>query len=249
MIVCSGVAKRFQNKLAIDHVSFEVSGGICCLLGPNGAGKSTLLKLMTGLLHLDAGTIRIGGLDLAKEPARVKRNIGVLPEELGLFDSLTIEEHLQMIAPIYGLDALTAKMRGDGLLRLLDLEKARETFLKECSYGMRKKTALALALLHKPKALFLDEPFEGLDPVASKRVQEVLRSAARRGVTVFLTSHQLTLVEGLASRVLLLRGGSVVWTHGGDDIAVPMQLARPLEEIYFEHTVELERQELDWLEC
>lgn len=249
MIACNAVVQRFQEKLAVDHVSFDVAGGICCLLGPNGAGKSTLLKLMTGLLRLDGGTIRIGGLDLAQEAAEVKRRIGVLPEELGLFDSLTVEEHLQMMAPIYGLDATVAKMRADSLLRLLDLAKARATFLKECSYGMRKKTALALALLHNPQALFLDEPFEGLDPVASRRVQEVLRSAARRGVTVFLTSHQLTLVEGLASRVLLLRDGRVVWTHGGDDIAVPMQLAKPLQDIYFDHIEGMPQQGLGWLGC
>jgi ABC-2 type transport system ATP-binding protein len=253
MISCSGVVKRFQKKTAVDRVSFEVGGGICCVLGPNGAGKSTLLRLMTGLLPLDAGEIRIGGRDLAKEPAEVKRRIGVLPEELGLFDSLTIEEHLQMMAPIYGLAAglstIEAKLRGESLLRLLDLDTARTTFLNECSYGMRKKTALALALLHNPQALFLDEPFEGLDPVSSRNVQEMLRTAARRGVTVFLTSHQLPLVERLASRILLLREGALVWTHGGDDVSVPLRLAKPLEEIYFDHAEELVGQELGWLGC
>jgi ABC-2 type transport system ATP-binding protein len=249
LISCNGVVKRFGKKTVVDRVSFEVTGGICCLLGPNGAGKSTLLKLMTGLLPLDGGEIRIGGLDLAKELAEVKRRIGVLPEELGLFDSLTIEEHLEMVAPIYGLSATEAKLRGDSLLRLLDLDKTRATFLNECSYGMRKKTALALALLHNPQVLFLDEPFEGLDPVSSRSVQEVLRAAARRGVTVFLTSHQLALVEGLASRILLLRRGALAWSHGSDDIEMPLKLAVPLEEIYFEHTEELVRQELDWLGC
>ena len=249
MISCSGVVKRFQKKAAVDQVSFEVGGGICCLQGPNGAGKSTLLKLMTGLLPLDEGEIRIDGLDLAKDSAEVKRRIGVLPEELGLFDSLTIEEHLEMMAPVYGLSTADARARGDSLLRLLDLDKTRKTFLSECSYGMRKKTALALALLHNPRVLFLDEPFEGLDPVSSRNVQEMLRSAARRGVTVFLTSHQLSLVEGLASRIILLRAGRLVWTHGGDDVVVPLGLTMPLEEIYFSHTDPLERQELDWLGC
>lgn len=246
MIVCSGVTKRFQEKVAVKDVSFKVGGGISCLLGPNGAGKSTLLKLMTGLLPMDGGTIHIDGLDLAKQVVAVKQRIGVLPEELGLFDELTVEEHLELVAPIYHLSREIAQTRSVALLRLLGMHAARRTFARECSYGMRKKTALAMALLHNPRVLFLDEPFEGLDPVSSKAVQDMLRDAASKGVTVFLTSHQLPLVERLASRVMLVIDGQMVWTHGGD-IERPLQLDRSLEEIYFDKVEGAAERELSWL--
>jgi ABC-2 type transport system ATP-binding protein len=245
MIVCNNVVKRFQQKIAVNEVSFEVSGGICCLLGPNGAGKSTLLKILTGLLPPDKGTISIGGLDLAKDAVEVKRRIGVLPEELGLFDELTIEEHLELVAPIYGISREDLQIRSTDLLRLLGMEGMRRTLIRESSYGMRKKTALALALVHGPRALFLDEPFEGLDPMSSRAVQEVLRDAVKKGVTVFLTSHQLPLVEKLATRVMLVKNGRLVWDRGLDEGLLGLE--RPLEEIYFEHVKGVQGRELSWL--
>ena len=227
--------------MAVDKVTLDLTGGICALVGPNGAGKSTLLKLLTGLLTADEGSVEVAGLEIPRQALDLKRITGVVPEDLGLFDALTVEEHLELCGPIYGLNMLETRRRMGDLLRLLDLEGGRRTFLDQCSHGMRKKTALAMALLHNPRVLFLDEPFEGVDPASSRAIQALLASIAGRGVTVFLTSHILSIVDRLATDVLLIRGGSIVWRSESG------VLTRPLEDLYFE-LVETPRQEdLAWL--
>src|ERR1700693_1542345 len=123
MLLCHDVSKRFGDALAVDDISFELRSGICALLGPNGAGKSTLLKILSGLLAPDRGDVLIGGCDIAKDPLRLKRMIGVLPEDLGLFDALSIEEHLELCGPIYGLSRQETRERTNTLLRILGLEK------------------------------------------------------------------------------------------------------------------------------
>jgi ABC-2 type transport system ATP-binding protein len=175
MIHCRNVTKRFGEFVAVDDVSLDLPSGICALLGPNGAGKSTLLKILAGLLPPDAGELRIPG----------KREMGVLPEDLGLFDALTIEEHLELCGPIYGLSRTETRERTGALLRILGLENGRYTYLDQCSHGMRKKTALAMALLHNPRVLLLDEPFEGIDPVSSVTIRDLLIAVAGRGIAVF----------------------------------------------------------------
>jgi ABC-2 type transport system ATP-binding protein len=241
MIQCRQVVKRFRDFAAVDGVSLDVRSGICALLGPNGAGKSTLLKILTGLMAPDSGTARICGLNVADQPIEVRRRIGVLPEDLGLFDSLTIEEHLELCGPIYGIGAKETRARANALMRLLRIDHARDTFLDQCSHGMRKKTALAMALIHNPQALFLDEPFEGIDPVSSRTIQELLESIATRGVAVFLTSHILSIVDKLANQIVMIRGGRIVWNSSTETPS------RPLEEIYFELVETPPAEELPWL--
>lgn len=142
------------------------------MLGPNGAGKSTLLKLLAGLLRPDEGSIRIGSGDISKEPADFKRIIGVVPEDLGLLETLTIKEHLELSGRVYGLRREQTRERMNALVEVLGLSDALNTFLDKCSHGTRKKTALAMALFHNPRILLLDEPFEGADPVSSKAIRE-----------------------------------------------------------------------------
>jgi ABC-2 type transport system ATP-binding protein len=243
MIVCESVRKTYRGHIAVNDVTLRISGGLCAILGPNGAGKSTLLKMMTGLETPDAGSIQIGGLDVVKDARRVKQRIGVLPDQLGLFESLTVSENLQCVGPIYGLSEREAEMRTTALLKLLDLESGRNTFASECSYGMRKKTALAMAMLHGPEVLVLDEPFEGIDPSSSRAIERTLQNAAAKGVTVLLTSHILSLVERVASRVVILGAGDVVWDSSED------KLEGSLEAKYFELAGEPGRQELPWLAC
>lgn len=239
MIQCTNVTKRFGQVVAADNVCLEIRSGICALIGPNGAGKSTLLKLLTGMLRPDAGEIRIGGLDPVQHPLEVKRIIGVLPEDLGLFGSLTVQEHFELAGPIYGLSKTQTSKRADSLLRFLKLESAAQTFLDQCSHGTRKKTALALALLHNPKVLFLDEPFENLDPEAMQATRHLLTTIAQRGITIFLTSHMLSVVDKLTTETRLMRAGRIVWSSSAQSSA------RPLEEVYFEMSEPPE--DLPWL--
>ena len=241
MILCRHVTKRFGGFVALDDINLDIPSGICALLGPNGAGKSTLVKTLTGLLAPDTGEIQIANLDVRSDLVKVKRAIGVLPEDLGLFDSLSIKEHLELSGPVYGLSLRETRERMDPLLRMLGIHDKRDTFLDQASHGMRKKTALAMALIHNPRVLFLDEPFEGIDPVSSKTIQDLLTAVAVRGITVFLTSHILSIIDKLAGQIVMIRQGHIVWD------SVLEKLDRPLEEMYFDFVETPHTEDLPWL--
>jgi len=226
MIYCHDVTKRFGECVALENVSFEVAGGICALIGPNGAGKSTLLKILTGQLRPDNGDIRIAGSRLGEEALEAKRIMGALPEDLGLFNHLTVKEHLELTGPVYGLSKKQTHARIEPILRLLGIGDARNTFVEKCSHGTRKKTALAVALLPSVRLLLLDEPFEGIDPVASKVIAAVLAALAQRGIVVLFTSHTLSMVDRLASQIVLIRNGRIV--HN----SATQPLPRPLEDLF-----------------
>jgi len=225
----------------VDNVSLDIDSGVCALLGPNGAGKSTLLKMLTGLLPLDSGEVRICGLDVARQPIELRRIIGVMPEDLGLFDSLTVQEHLELSGPIYSIAKQETRDRAAALLRVLRLDHARDIFIDQCSHGMKKKTALAMALLHNPPVLFLDEPFEGIDPVSAKTIRDLLAAIAGRGTVIFFTSHILSIVDRLATGTMMIRSGRIVWNSKAQADA------RPLEEIYFELAETPPSEDLPWL--
>lgn len=226
----------------MDNLSLDIpAGAICAFLGPNGAGKSTTVKMLTGLLKPTSGEAVVAGFNVGREPLAVKRVIGVLPENLGLFGTLSVEEHLFLSGPIYGLSRAETRSRADQLLRALALEDGRYTFIDHCSYGMRKKTSLAMALLHNPRVLFLDEPFEGIDPVTSKTLRTLMTTLAARGVTVFLTSHILTIVERLASQIVMIKDGRAVWNSRPDE------LPKSLEDVYFDLVEAPIEEDLPWL--
>ena len=238
MIRCANLIKRFGDHVAVNGLTLDVPAGqVLTVLGPNGAGKSTSVKMLTGLLEPTSGSIEVAGLDPAKDPVALKRRIGVLPEHLGLYGALTPLEHLKLSGRVYGLSAAETKQRAADLLKLVGLENGQHTPAERCSHGMRKKTSLAMALIHAPQVLFLDEPFEGLDPVAAAALAELLRRLAESGLTVLLTSHILALVDRVADRVLMLRAGSVVWD--GDPV--------DLERRYFELVEAPPEVELAWL--
>ncbi len=238
-LVARDLVKRFGEFVAVDRVSMEIDSGVCALLGPNGAGKSTLLKMLTGLLRPDSGDARICGLDAGSIEAR--KIIGVMPEDLGLFESLTVQEHLELSGPIYGISKQETRDRASSLLRVLKLDHARDVFIDQCSHGMKKKTSLAMALLHNPRVLFLDEPFEGIDPVSSAAIRDLLAKAAERGTLVFLTSHILSIVDRLATQTMMIRSGRIVWNSQSQTDS------RPLEEIYFDLVEAPPSEDLPWL--
>ncbi len=242
MISCSAISRSFGEHLAVDRVSFEIpKGAVAALIGPNGAGKSTLLKMLTGLLAPSAGSATVAGLPVRGNPVALKKLIGVVPETLALFDALSIEEHLKLSGPVYGLSRRETASRSEQLLNVLALSDARGRLLSECSHGMRKKTALALALLHNPQALFLDEPFEAIDPVTAQTIRDLLKAISRRGITILLTSHILTLVERIADQLMILRGGALVWNSGIAD------LTQPVESMYFDLVEAPQVNDLEWL--
>jgi len=185
------------------------------------------MKMLTGLLAPTSGDASVADFDVRKDALQIKRVVGILPENLGLFDALTVEEHLHLSGPIYGLTPHDTRERTDQLLEALALEHGRDTFLDQCSHGMRKKTALAMALLHNPRVLFLDEPFEAIDPVTAGAICDILKTVAQRGTTVFLTSHILAMVDRLADQILILRAGRMVFQ------SATSELPQSLEGLYF----------------
>jgi ABC-2 type transport system ATP-binding protein len=242
MIRCRNLTRRFGDFKAVDGLNFNIApGAICAFLGPNGAGKSTTIKMLTGLLAPSAGEIEVCGIDVKSGVLELKRRIGVLPEDLGLFDNLTVEEHLLLTGDVYGLDRRQTHSRTGQLLHALSLEHGRQTFAASCSHGMRKKTAFAMALLPNPRVLFLDEPFEGIDPVTSKVMRDLLQAIAGRGVTVFLTSHILSVAEQIATQFIMIRKGRIVWDSPAGE------LPQSLEQHYFDLVETPQVEELPWL--
>lgn len=215
------LTRDFDGFRAVNQLSLRVEAGrFYGFLGPNGAGKSTTIKMLTGLLAPSAGTMRILGEDVG-DPARalaVKRRIGVVPENLALFDNLTAREYLTFIGRMYLLPRETVRARSDELLAMMDLDKEVKKLTLEFSHGMKKKLALAAALIPNPDLLFLDEPFEGVDAVASRVLREILKQCVLRGATVFLTSHVLEIVEKLCTDVGIIVQGKLVHQGTMEDL-------------------------------
>ena len=228
-----GLVREFGGFRAVDGIDLAVpAGSLYGFLGPNGAGKSTTIKCLTGLLKPTAGSMRILGTDPLVDPVSVKRRIGVVPEDLALFDRLTGEETLMFVAQVHGIDAATAKSRSSDLLGVMDLKGAGTTLVTDFSHGMRKKLSLAAALLPAPKLLFLDEPFEGIDAVASRQIKDLLLSFVSRGGTIFLTSHILEIVERLSTHIGVIAKGRIVAQGRIEDLRAGGAAGQSLEELF-----------------
>ena len=210
-IATQGLTRRFADLIAVQDVNLSVAPGqFFGFLGPNGAGKSTTIKMLTGLLAASSGSIQVLGLDLAKNPVEVKRQIGVVPEGMALFGRLTGAEYLNFVGRMYGLDRETAGKRTAELLDFMQLAEQPKTLVTDYSHGMQKKLALAAAVIHGPRILFLDEPFEGVDAIASGTLKAMLQRMIARGATIFLTSHVLEIVERLCSHLAIIHKGRLV---------------------------------------
>jgi ABC-2 type transport system ATP-binding protein len=208
-----GLTRYFDDFCAVDGIDLRVERGTFYgFLGPNGAGKSTTIKMLTGLLAPTEGQMLVLGQDMRdpKAALEIKRKLGVIPEDLALFDNLTAREYLTFVGRMYLLPRDTVRTRIDELLPLLDLQAEEKKFAMEYSHGMKKKLALAAALLPNPDLLFLDEPFEGVDAVTSRVIRDLLSGYVARGSTVFLTSHVLAIVEKLCTHVGIIVKGALV---------------------------------------
>ncbi len=204
------LTKHFGDKIAVDGLSLSLeAGAFLGLLGRNGAGKSTTLKMVTGLLKPTSGSIRVLGIDIAAEPIAVKRQIGVMPEDMALLEYLTGPQYLRFVGRMYGLDEATIDARRLELFGKLDLAPAANALVADYSFGMKKKIALCAALIHGPRILFLDEPFEGIDAVTSRTIKDILQTLQQRGVTLILTTHILDLVERLCPLIAILDEGKL----------------------------------------
>ena len=244
-IEARGLTKVFGLFTAARNLNLRVPRGtIFGFLGPNGSGKSTTVKMLTGLLTPTEGEALIAGEPVAVENVALKHKIGVLPEDDALFRALTIWEHLEMSGPIYGLGHEETEARAAQLLRHLDLWRDRGTYIELASFGMRKKCALAMALLHNPRVLFLDEPFEGIDPGSSRNIKDLLHMLSQKGATIFLTSHILEVVERLVGQYAIIIDGEIVCQQTVEET---VKAGRTLEDVYFQFAGRPAMEEMAWL--
>ncbi|GCD18942.1 ABC transporter ATP-binding protein [Cellulomonas algicola] len=214
-----GLWRRFGEKIAVAGVDLDVpAGSFYGLVGPNGAGKTTTLSMATGLLQPDAGTVLVHGQDLWASPLQVKAMLGVLPDGVKLFDRLTGEQLITYAGLLRGLDRDTTAERTRDLLAAMDLTKDAGTLVVDYSAGMTKKVALACALVHVPRLLVLDEPFEAVDPVSAANIRDILASYVRSGGTVIVSSHVMDLVQRMCDHVAIIAGGHVLAAGTVDDV-------------------------------
>jgi ABC-2 type transport system ATP-binding protein len=243
------LTRRFGSFTAVDAINLAVpAGSFYGFLGPNGAGKSTTIKCLTGLLRPTSGRMSILGHDPIAEALDVKRKVGVVPEDLALFERLSAAETLEFVGQVHGLAPEVVRERTLELLDLVDLTSAADTIVADYSHGMRKKLSLSAALLPGPRLLFLDEPFEGIDALASRQIKDLLQSFVARGGTIFLTSHILEIVERLCDHIGIIAKGRLVAQGPIAELRRGAGDGRSLEEIFIDLVGGPEaRPELDWI--
>ena len=220
-----GLAKRFGDKVAVAGIDLEIpTGSFFGLVGPNGAGKTTTLSMATGLLRPDAGSVSVHGVDVWQEPVDAKRMIGNLADGVRLFDRLTGEQLITYTAMMFAIPRPEIAPRVADLLEMMDLREAAGTIVADYSAGMTQKVALACALVHAPRLLVLDEPFESVDPVSAANIEDVLRSYALSGGSVIVSSHSMDLVQRMCDHVAILAGGSVLAAGAVDEVRAGVSL-------------------------
>lgn len=235
----TSLTRRFGEFCAVRDVNLTVAPGqFFGFLGPNGAGKSTTIKMLTGLLAPTSGTIRILGEELTANTVDLKRQIGVVPEGLALFGRLNAPEYLRFVGRMYGLDAATTSQRSAELLDFMSLSGESKKLITDFSHGMQKKLALAAAVIHAPRILFLDEPFEGVDAIAAGTLKSMLQGMISRGATIFLTSHVLEIVERLCTHVAIIQKGSLVAQGSLEELRAGVEAQHPGSDSMHKATLE-----------
>ena len=254
-IETGGLRREFGEFVAVDGLDLVVEKGTFFgFLGPNGAGKSTTIKMLTGLLGPSSGSARILGHDVVADSVAAKQVMGVVPEESALFERLTGPEYLRFVGRMYGMERAMIDVRSAELLELMGLQDDTRKLIVDYSHGMRKKLSISAAVIHEPRVLFLDEPFEGIDAVSSQLVRSVLNQLVNTGVTIFLTSHILEIVEKLCSHVAIIHRGQLVADGPLDQLregeGEGSSETRTLEQLFLSMVGgdRLEQGRLSWLE-
>lgn len=252
-VITHNLVRTFGQKVAVNHLNLTVQRGeFYGFLGPNGAGKSTTIKMLTGLLRPTSGTVFVGGVDVWRDPLQARALMGVLPEYLNLYERLTGREFLIFAGHMYGVSTADIQRRSEQLLQVLTLADDADKLVVDYSVGMRKKIALAAAIMHRPQVLFLDEPFEGIDPVSSRVIRDILHDLTQRGTTVFFSSHIMEVVERLSTRVGIINQGVLVAEGTLQELrerASGQDKDATLEDIFLNVIgVQNENHNLSWLE-
>ncbi|MDI6752282.1 MAG: ABC transporter ATP-binding protein [bacterium] len=233
MIEIENLSKHFGRTKAVDQISLQIKKGeFFCFLGPNGAGKTTTIKLICGLLKPTSGLIKIGGIDIRKEPILAKRLLGYIPDQPYLYEKLTPTELLRFIADLYGVSD-----DGQKLLYLFEMAEYKHTLIEEFSHGMRQRIAFCATLIHFPEVIVIDEPMVGLDPKSVYLVKRILKERSKEGVTIFLSTHALSLAEELSDRVGIIHKGRLIADGSVEDLK-EISKANKFEDLFLELTQE-----------
>ncbi len=211
MIQVTNLSKSFDTIKAVKNVSFTIKKGeIFGLLGPNGAGKSTTINMMSTILQNDTGTILIDGVDIKTDPKTSKKNIGIVPQEISLYEDLSAYENLLFWGRLYGIQSKELKQRIDSILELIGLLDRKNDSIKTYSGGMKRRINIAAAILHQPKVLFMDEPTVGIDPQSRNHIFEVIETLNKQGMTIVYTTHYMEEVERLCKRIAIIDSGEII---------------------------------------
>ena len=245
MIEVSGLTKRYGEFTAVRDLSFKVQAGeVMGLVGPNGAGKTTTLRCVTGIIPPTQGTTRLGGIELAGDPVAAKRQLAFFPDEPRLFEYLTVWQHLNFVARLYGVSDWAT--RAEPILAELEMADKKALLPGELSRGMKQKLTIACGLLHQPKVIIFDEPLTGLDPGGIRRMKDVMKRLARDGAAIILSSHLLSLLEEVCTHVLILKNGEKVADGTLADVCARFSRGDQLslEEVFFRATGDSETSDL-----
>jgi ABC-2 type transport system ATP-binding protein len=231
------LTKTFGTMKAVDNLSLVVDRGeFFCFLGPNGAGKTTTIKILTGLLRPTSGTALINGHDIIKDPVDAKRTIGYIPDHPHLYEKLSGREFMRFIAGIYGVDGLALARRTEELLEQFGISEYADQLVEDYSHGMRQKLIFSATFLHSPEVVIIDEPWVGLDPKSIRFVKDYLKARTSEGVSIFMSTHTLSIAEEIADRIGIIHKGKLVAI--GTVNGIKASAARNLEDVFLELTAE-----------
>lgn len=242
MIRIEGLTKQFGNHTAVDDLNLEVrKGEFFCFLGPNGAGKTTTIKILTGLLRPTRGRAQVGGWDVVSHPVEAKALLGYIPDTPYLYEKLTGREFMRFVAGLYRLPEETVATDGEELLALFGIAEVGDRLIEQYSHGMRQKLSFASCFLHKPEVVVVDEPWVGLDPKNIRFVRRFLKEKTREGLTVFMSTHSLSIIEDVADRIGIIHRGKLIHTGSLQETLATARHPGSLEDIFLQLTDE-ERQ-------
>jgi ABC-2 type transport system ATP-binding protein len=241
--------KDYNGFFAVDGLTITVPAGCFFgFLGPNGAGKTTTIRMLMGLAQPTSGSIKVLGMPLPEKSYEIRKEIGLVPDDSLLFDHLTGVEYLQFVARMYALARPVAIERARELMSLFELDEREKKLIGEYSKGMRKRVAMAAALIHRPRLFLMDEPFEGVDAVGARLMKDILLEQVRRGCTIFLTSHVLEVVERLCDRLAIINRGKILVEGTLNELrAQAAESSSTLEEIFVRVVGAKTSEKLDWL--
>jgi ABC-2 type transport system ATP-binding protein len=239
MIETERLTKKFGDNLAVDSLSLKVAEGeFFCFLGPNGAGKTTTIKMLTGLLHPTAGRAILGGYDIQKDPVAAKRIVGYIPDAPFLYEKLTGREFMRFVAGLYQLSGDGVVERTETLLDLFGIDDVGDQLIEDYSHGMRQKLSFAACFLHDPRIVIVDEPWVGLDPKNIRFVKDFLRARTREGLTVFMSTHTLSIAEEVADQIGIIHNGRLLHVGTVPEIRAMAKSPGTLEDVFLEMTKE-----------